>query len=726
MEINSSEYWENRFGTNWEECGGRSQTAFFAQMLLDGLPAAVRDEIRDAHMSIADFGCALGECAALFKAEFPESRVSGLDFSSRAVTDAKALHPECEFARLDILADVYPCDVAICSNVLEHFPDPRVPFGRLLKMARKYVLIMVPMEDNDGIAEHVSRFTVDFFPLVENRFALSYARILTSRSPKDWPGKQLLVVYRHLDMGQDLAFSAFGGVTQAVAEVLLEQKTLGAVVASVQDGGSRALAELAALREANARLQDEVSATRDAVAAVQAEMSAARAELQTAYQYLNNILWEVREVRRHQNRGWIRNFILGVPGMPLVAGKIKNVYRRARRDGVRKALAYYRAKYLFGNAVTGGNVRVKDLIAREMKSGKYRGVYVIPTIPWDVPIFQRPQQMALAFLRKGYLVIYLEYAQENPVGTFSRPLPGLCVLTVGDFGKAIEGISGCIVSICSTVLCWREGITDAVRQVLRDNTVVYEYIDHFSEKISGDSTGVLRSFFDGLTFSGLPVHYLASARNLKSELEERTGRHVMYVANGVDAAHFSATNIREIAKRVQLPACLTSDRVKIGYFGALAPWLDYELLSQVAMAHSEWDFIFIGPDYLGGSDGIPKRDNCKWIGPVAYNDLPAYAARFDVAILPFQSGDIAKSTSPLKLFEYFALGKPVVVTQDMAECTAFPEVFRGAGSAGFAAGISDALRAKDDPKFQERMRRLAEENTWDARADSLLKGLEET
>lgn len=147
------------------------------------------------------------------------------------------------------------------------------------------------------------------------------------------------------------------------------------------------------------------------------------------------------------------------------------------------------------------------------------------------------------------------------------------------------------------------------------------------------------------------------------------------------------------------------------------------MIGDVVREHPDWDFIFIGPDYLGASKQLPSASNCHWVGPIDYKVLPYYASKFDVAILPFQSGDLAKSTSPLKLFEYFALGKPVVVTQDMAECTAFPEVFRGAGSAGFAAGISDALKAKDDPKFQERMRQLAEENTWDARADSLLKGL---
>lgn len=477
-----------------------------------------------------------------------------------------------------------------------------------------------------------------------------------------------------------------------------------------------------------------VSATRDAVTAGQSEMSAVRAEmsktrteLQTVCRSLNNILWEVREVRRHQKRGWIKNFILGFPGMPWVVGKVKNAYRRVRRDGIGKALSYYRVKYRFANLMTGGNVCVKDLVVREMKRGKYRGVYVIPTIPWDVPIFQRPQQMALAMRKKGYLVVYLEYPIEMPAGTLREVLPGLFVGTVADFVVALRDVEGCVISINSTAsdLCYPNSRI-VTKDFVSRNRVVYEYIDHFDEKISGGETAKLVGFYRQLTSSEWPVHYLASARNLQAELAERTGRKVMYVANGVDSQHFSAKNIERIAKQTTLPDCFLSERVKVGYFGALAPWLDYVLIGDAVREHPEWDFIFIGPDYLGASKQLPSASNCHWVGPIDYKVLPYYASKFDVAILPFQSGDLAKSTSPLKLFEYFALGKPVVVTQDMAECTAFAEVFRGAGSAGFAAGISDALKAKDDPKFQERMRQLAEENTWDARADSLLKGLGET
>ena len=176
---------------------------------------------------------------------------------------------------------------------------------------------------------------------------------------------------------------------------------------------------------------------------------------------------------------------------------------------------------------------------------------------------------------------------------------------------------------------------------------------------------------------------------------------------------------------MELPDCLKSAKPTVGYFGALAPWLDYEMVGAVVREHPEWEFVFIGPDYYGGSKRLPAgQSNCHWIGPVPYDDLPAYAASFDVAILPFLPGDLAKSTSPLKLFEYFALCKPVVVTPDMEECRAYGEVLVGDGANGFAKSIAEAIEKAKDPKFSEALHRLAIENSWDARAQVFIDEVE--
>ena len=61
---------------------------------------------------------------------------------------------------------------------------------------------------------------------------------------------------------------------------------------------------------------------------------------------------------------------------------------------------------------------------------------------------------------------------------------------------------------------------------------------------------------------------------------------------------------------------------------------------------------------------------------------------FLLAFIPFVVNEITHATSPLKLFEYFAGGKPVI-SSPMPECAAFPEV-RIARNAGELAGALDA------------------------------------
>ena len=93
--------------------------------------------------------------------------------------------------------------------------------------------------------------------------------------------------------------------------------------------------------------------------------------------------------------------------------------------------------------------------------------------------------------------------------------------------------------------------------------------------------------------------------------------------------------------------------------------------------------------------------------------------KFDVCFIPFAPTEIARTTSPLKLFEYFALEKPVVVTSEMLECIAFPEVFRGDSADALSRAIDQAISYINDPVFKAKLAQLADENDWDMRAQQL-------
>ena len=96
MNINSKEYWDERFDTNWLDYAGDKQTLFFAELLCGMLPQSLVNEIREKEYSVCDMGCALGEAVPVFCRKFAVD-VDGMDFSEEAVKKAAETYPEHKF-----------------------------------------------------------------------------------------------------------------------------------------------------------------------------------------------------------------------------------------------------------------------------------------------------------------------------------------------------------------------------------------------------------------------------------------------------------------------------------------------------------------------------------------------------------------------------------------------------------------------------------------------------
>lgn len=345
---------------------------------------------------------------------------------------------------------------------------------------------------------------------------------------------------------------------------------------------------------------------------------------------------------------------------------------------------------------------------------KYKGVFIQDlVIDWNVPLYQRPQHIACALGRLGYLVIYQtgNWAGDD-VNGFREVEKNVWITNT----KYADGIDGAVRSIYSTA---HMHSPESIKINRKNGIVIYEYIDHIDPEISGDMETIRRlTDLKNFAFAGGVDFIVASANKLYHEAVQAVGRErVILVPNGVDTKHYR----NFINHEIKLPKDLIDFREKykiiVGYFGALAPWLWYDCIEELAVMRSDIGFVFIGPDYYGGANKLPKHRNVLKIGAVDYKILPAYANLFDVCFIPFKPGEIAKTTSPLKLFEYFAMEKPVVVTSDMSECTVYEEVFKGGSASELSRAIDEATKAKDKIFFKERLRSLASDNDWLQRAE---------
>ena len=188
---------------------------------------------------------------------------------------------------------------------------------------------------------------------------------------------------------------------------------------------------------------------------------------------------------------------------------------------------------------------------------------------------------------------------------------------------------------------------------------------------------------------------------------------------GVDFAHWSKTADLQIAQEIeQIP------RPRLGYFGAVEPWLvDQELIKRAARERPEWQWIFIGNRSRGIE--IENLPNTHFLPPVSYDQLPSYAAGFDVCVLPWETEQAFTSYgSAIKVREYLATGKPVVISP-LPEYEHLNDVLRIARSReDFLTCVDDALRENDEAARAKRQAAVAN-GTWDARAEWVSDLIEE-
>ena len=195
--INSKEYWENRFSTDWKEYDGNEQTKFFASLLEKMMPEWLLHEVNENKYAVCDLGCAEGDALPFYKNCFVMSDIYGEDFSEKAIEIATRNYPEFDFKVSDILKpdleEKYP--VIICSNVVEHFKDTYNTISCICRRSTKYTLILIPYREKFGvISEHEKNFFTTDIPMQVEGNHLVYAKSISCDSIY-YPYEQLLLIY---------------------------------------------------------------------------------------------------------------------------------------------------------------------------------------------------------------------------------------------------------------------------------------------------------------------------------------------------------------------------------------------------------------------------------------------------------------------------------------------------------------------------------------------------
>ena len=360
------------------------------------------------------------------------------------------------------------------------------------------------------------------------------------------------------------------------------------------------------------------------------------------------------------------------------------------------------------------NREILRQILQEKLTGKdYRAIIIFPpSLDWNVQLFQRPQQLALALAKQGALVFYIEPVidhKQQPFKLFRERLY-LCPVHVNTFQIILNPLIYLLTWNCR------------FHSQFVNPRIIYDYLDDIHafygnlKKITKDHQYLVQN----------ADYIFITARRLIEEVRPQRND-AIFSPNGVDYEHFARAARHEFSAPPQdMQTILSESNPIIGYYGALARWFDYDLLKSVAELRPDYQFVLIGPDYDGSLELVEIKNikNVYWLGVKTYDELPRYLQYFDVATIPFLINEITHTTSPIKLFEYMAGEKPVVITP-MHESMHYSGVFVGKNPLEFAQQIDSALEMRDNQNYLSLLRRTALENTWSHRAEEILLAVED-
>lgn len=206
---------------------------------------------------------------------------------------------------------------------------------------------------------------------------------------------------------------------------------------------------------------------------------------------------------------------------------------------------------------------------------------------------------------------------------------------------------------------------------------------------------------------------LATSKELTRLMSAYTDK-VFCLPNAADFSLFEKSTQQILQKPKELEG---KQQQIIGYIGVIGTRINYKLLMEVALYHTDKLLLMVGPKdgLLCKNSGLDSLPNVIFTGQKTIEQLPAYLQYINCAIIPFEYSLLTKSIYPLKINEYLSAGKPVVTTAFSIDIQDFAEVaYVSETNEDFLKNIDNAIREDCENKQQLRIA-TAQKNTWEAR-----------
>ncbi len=215
---------------------------------------------------------------------------------------------------------------------------------------------------------------------------------------------------------------------------------------------------------------------------------------------------------------------------------------------------------------------------------------------------------------------------------------------------------------------------------------------------------------------------------LQKQSLERYENKIYELPHGVDLTSFS------FGQEHGEPEDLASiPHPRIAYFGTLNYKVDFSLIAHVAEQRSDWHWVLIGPQGQSNDENFSNEPaimsqwkkckslpNVHFLGAKPRTEVGNYARFMDVLTMCYRQdgGGWWNCIQPLKLFEYMAVGKPIV-SNDLIAARPYANLIWVARNPAEWIDALELSIASHDPSLAATLQAVARKNTWDERIDRL-------
>lgn len=198
------------------------------------------------------------------------------------------------------------------------------------------------------------------------------------------------------------------------------------------------------------------------------------------------------------------------------------------------------------------------------------------------------------------------------------------------------------------------------------------------------------------------------------------GKQAALLTHGIDLAHWSPGDEDDgVSESVPAPSKpdwwpQASGSVYL-FWGLIDPRMDANFCRALIEPTSDaGTLLLVGPKQAADTS-LTSHARIVTPGPMPYDALPALASAADVLVMPYRDEPVTRAIQPLKLKEYLATGKPVVV-RDLPANRAWADACDLAADAATFARLAHERATGGLPPDQATARARLKDETWQEKA----------